>query len=91
MIRYFQATSFEVLTREVWHLAPNWHGSQHRPIMHFVCGGVAGVFSSIISFPFDVVRTRLVAQGEPKVSKVVGWHLHSSQILSLKLQILKIG
>lgn len=62
-----QATCFEVLTREIWQLVPELRGSQHRPLVHFFCGGAAGVFASFISFPFDIVRTRLVAQGEPKV------------------------
>lgn len=62
-----QSTCFEVLTREVWHVAPEWRGSHHRPIVHFICGGAAGVFASVVSFPFDVIRTRLVAQGKDKV------------------------
>lgn len=62
-----QATCFEILTREVWYMVPELRGSQHRPTVHFVCGGAAGVFASVISFPFDIVRTRLVAQGEHKV------------------------
>lgn len=35
---------------------------------HFVCGGIAGCLSSTVAQPLDVLRTRLVAQGEPKVS-----------------------
>lgn len=62
-----QATCFEVLTREVWFIAPEWRASQYRPIVHFVCGGAAGIFASVVSFPFDTIRTRLVAQGEPKI------------------------
>ncbi|KAK3930655.1 Mitochondrial thiamine pyrophosphate carrier, partial [Frankliniella fusca] len=63
----FKATCFEVLTREIWMFIPELRGSQQRPLVHFVCGGAAGVFASVVSFPFDIVRTRLVAQGEPKV------------------------
>ncbi|XP_034240121.1 mitochondrial thiamine pyrophosphate carrier-like [Thrips palmi] len=62
-----QATCFEVLTREVWNIAPEWRSSHQRPIVHFVCGGAAGIFAAVVSFPFDVVRTRLVAQGKLKV------------------------
>ena len=36
-------------------------------VSHFVCGGVAGCLSSTVAQPLDVIRTRLVAQGEPKV------------------------
>lgn len=48
-------------------MAPEWRGSQYRPAVHFFCGGAAGIFASVVSFPFDTVRTRLVAQGENKV------------------------
>ena len=37
------------------------------PATHFLCGGIAGCAASIASLPLDVLRTRLVAQGEPKV------------------------
>lgn len=30
--------------------------------MHFIAGAGAGSFATIVSFPFDTVRTRLVAQ-----------------------------
>ena len=36
-------------------------------VSHFVCGGIAGCLSSTVAQPLDVIRTRLVAQGEPKV------------------------
>lgn len=34
---------------------------------NFFCGSVATGVATLVSFPFDVVRTRFVAQGEPKV------------------------
>lgn len=34
---------------------------------NFCCGAVAGCAATTLSYPFDVVRTRLVGQGEPKV------------------------
>jgi solute carrier family 25 thiamine pyrophosphate transporter 19 len=37
------------------------------PANHFVCGGLAAGFAVLSSQPIDVVRTRLVAQGEPRV------------------------
>lgn len=35
---------------------------------HFGGGAASGVFAVLISFPFDVIRTRLVAQGETRVN-----------------------
>lgn len=75
---FAQATCFEVLTREVWNVAPEWRGTQHRPIVHFICGGAAGIFASVVSFPFDVVRTRLVAQGSSKVFNLIIVVVHIS-------------
>uniref|UniRef100_A0A023F057 Mitochondrial thiamine pyrophosphate carrier n=2 Tax=Triatoma infestans TaxID=30076 RepID=A0A023F057_TRIIF len=38
--------------------------SSHRSLnSHFICGAVAGTLATIASFPFDVTRTRFVAQG----------------------------
>ncbi|XP_077866872.1 mitochondrial thiamine pyrophosphate carrier-like [Saccoglossus kowalevskii] len=42
------------------------HG-HYKPIYHFICGGISGCLASVAAQPFDVVRTRLVAQGEPKI------------------------
>ena len=36
-------------------------------VMNTCCGGVAGVSATFACHPFDVLRTRLVGQGEPKV------------------------
>lgn len=46
----------------------------YTPFLNFTCGAVAGCAATLASFPFDVVRTRLVAQGEsqkvyPSVSR----------------------
>ena len=35
-------------------------------VTNFLTGGAAGIAGTMVSYPFDVVRTRLVAQGEPK-------------------------
>lgn len=63
----FQFVSFEVLTEQTWYLLPRFQEDVYRPMVHFVCGGIAGSLATVFSFPSDVVRTRLVAQGEPKV------------------------
>ncbi|XP_069692155.1 mitochondrial thiamine pyrophosphate carrier-like isoform X2 [Periplaneta americana] len=64
-----QFVSFEMLTKQSWLLFPHLREDSYRPMVHFVCGGVAGSFATLFSFPPDVVRTRLIAQGEPKVYK----------------------
>ncbi|GLH16353.1 Uncharacterized protein GBIM_20646 [Gryllus bimaculatus] len=56
-----QFSSFEVIAR-------NTPGqTRHDPYVQFACGAMAGFIATIFSFPFDVIRTRFVAQGEPKV------------------------
>lgn len=39
----------------------------YRGVTDFVCGAVAGCCAMTTAMPLDVIRTRLVAQGEPKV------------------------
>jgi solute carrier family 25 thiamine pyrophosphate transporter 19 len=56
-----------MLTQQAWYLLPHFQQDVYRPMVHFVCGGVAGTLATVLSFPSDVVRTRIVAQGEPKV------------------------
>lgn len=33
----------------------------------FFCGAIAGCTAMTCAMPFDVIRTRLIAQGKPKV------------------------
>ncbi|XP_063920061.1 mitochondrial thiamine pyrophosphate carrier-like isoform X1 [Zophobas morio] len=56
-----QFWSFEVLTEKAatFDLSPSFY-----PVINFTCGAVAGCTATAASFPFDVVRTRLVAQSE---------------------------
>jgi solute carrier family 25 thiamine pyrophosphate transporter 19 len=62
-----QFASFEILTQQTWYLLPHFREDVYRPAVHFVCGGIAGTLATVFSFPSDVVRTRFVAQGYPKV------------------------
>lgn len=39
----------------------------YRKTGDFVCGSLAGCAAMTCAMPLDVIRTRLVAQGEPKV------------------------
>lgn len=34
----------------------------HSDMRHFICGGIAGAIGNTVSTPFDVVRTRIIAQ-----------------------------
>ncbi|KAF2881021.1 hypothetical protein ILUMI_25169 [Ignelater luminosus] len=56
-----QFWTFEVLTKQA-HLT-NLNVS-FKPLVNFSCGAIAGCSATVASFPFDVVRTRLVAQSE---------------------------
>lgn len=62
-----QFSSFEVLTQQVWSWLPVYLTVSLRPVNHFVCGGVAGCLATLSAQPFDVIRTRFIAQGQPKV------------------------
>lgn len=64
-----QFSSFELLTKIVWQQLPPYVTVDFRPITHFTCGGLAGCCATLASQPFDVIRTRFVAQGEPKAYK----------------------
>ncbi|CAG0919223.1 unnamed protein product, partial [Notodromas monacha] len=69
-----QFTSFELFTKIAWLLdAPGsgHSGHHHGHILHFFCGVCAGVTATTLTFPLDLIRTCLVAQGEPKVHKSV--------------------
>lgn len=62
-----QFSSFEFLTK-LSHRAGTWTTDPtFKPVTHFIVGGLAGVTGTLVSYPFDVVRTRLVAQGVTKV------------------------
>ena len=38
---------------------------QSRALLHLLCGSLGGCAGTLLSFPFDVLRTRLVAQSRP--------------------------
>uniref|UniRef100_A0A023FGX9 Putative mitochondrial solute carrier protein n=1 Tax=Amblyomma cajennense TaxID=34607 RepID=A0A023FGX9_AMBCJ len=62
-----QFSSWEYLTRQFeTGLGPErWQQWQNS--VHFTCGFASGCLSTAVAHPFDVIRTRLVAQMEPKV------------------------
>ncbi|KAL8587470.1 hypothetical protein ACOMHN_062203 [Nucella lapillus] len=63
-----QFSSFEIFTKTAWYFLPEeLTTSRWRPVTHTVCGSLSGCVTVFIVHPMDVLRTRLVAQGEPKV------------------------
>lgn len=62
-----QFTVFEVLTQQVSNELPDTLTSDLKPVTHFVCGSLAGCAATLAAQPFDVIRTRFVAQGRHKV------------------------
>lgn len=53
---------------------------QTKPLVNFVCGSMAGFTGTMLSHPFDVVRTRMVSQSEPKT------YLNTRQAIILMAQ-----
>lgn len=40
---------------------------ERAPLLSFVSGAFAGAAATVASYPFDLLRTTLAAQGEPRV------------------------
>lgn len=60
-----QFTGFDLLsqlTHPIFSVSPFL-----QPLQHFICGSLAGVLATLLSYPFDVVRTRYIIQGNPPV------------------------
>lgn len=60
-----QFLSFEELTELLYKI--NLYET-HEFSAHFICGGLSAGTATLAVHPVDVLRTRLAAQGEPKVS-----------------------
>jgi solute carrier family 25 thiamine pyrophosphate transporter 19 len=59
---------FEFLTHKTAKLWPKSIETENSKLAtHFLCGGVAATFTMVTNQPIDVVRTRLAAQGEPRI------------------------
>ncbi|XP_060559610.1 mitochondrial thiamine pyrophosphate carrier-like [Ruditapes philippinarum] len=61
-----QFSVFEYTTKVAWEILPEKYGKEYRPLTHLICGGISACFSTMTVQPVDVLRTRFVAQGEPK-------------------------
>jgi solute carrier family 25 (mitochondrial thiamine pyrophosphate transporter), member 19 len=57
--------------------------NEHSNMRHFMCGGIAGAIGNTVSTPFDVVRTRIIAQdhgrGYTSMTEVCPVGLRASQ------------
>ena len=62
-----QFSSFELYTQIVNNsqLMKNT-GHKHQPLVHLLCGSMSGVSATLVIHPLDVIRTRIIAQSEPK-------------------------
>jgi len=59
--------AFEVLTKFTYQKRLLWTNggeSKYKPLEHFICGSLGGCVGTLTSLPFDVIRTRMVAQPE---------------------------
>jgi len=50
-----------------------------KPLVHGLCGSIASCFATVVCQPLDILRTRLVAQGEPRV------HPHTLQFSNISI------
>ncbi|RZF39580.1 hypothetical protein LSTR_LSTR001101 [Laodelphax striatellus] len=63
---FVQFQTYEVLKQE---LASDRNKKEHKNHVNFLCGATSGCAATLFSFPFDIIRTRLVAQGNSKAYK----------------------
>uniref|UniRef100_A0AC34QE50 Mitochondrial thiamine pyrophosphate carrier n=1 Tax=Panagrolaimus sp. JU765 TaxID=591449 RepID=A0AC34QE50_9BILA len=59
-----QFSSFEIISKD---LAKFEYFRHNKKVLDFFAGAIAGCTAMTAAMPLDVIRTRLVAQGEPKV------------------------
>ncbi|NXD62340.1 TPC protein, partial [Eolophus roseicapillus] len=59
-----QFAAFESMT-QLAHNVTSY--SAHDSLVHFTCGGLAACTATVAVQPLDTLRTRLAAQGEPKI------------------------
>lgn len=60
-------TAVQFVTLQQLKLMSKSIGYQNHPLESFVTGALAGTAATIASYPFDLLRTTLAAQGEPRV------------------------
>ncbi|KAM5352158.1 hypothetical protein ACJ41O_004881 [Fusarium nematophilum] len=55
----FQFSSYNFYKRNIFEKSP---GADLSPLSRLICGGVAGITSVVLTYPLDIVRTRLSIQ-----------------------------
>jgi len=72
--------AFETSSRIIYESGNKWsHSNKLKPVAHFISGSIGGCAGTLISFPFDVIRTRVVAQ--PESNKIYKSTLHAARNL----------
>ncbi|GAB1600035.1 mitochondrial thiamine pyrophosphate carrier-like [Argonauta hians] len=66
-----QFTSYEYFSKTSNQFLPSEFSTKYKPLVSLVCGSMAGAASTIVVQPLDLLRTRFVAQGEPKIYKSI--------------------
>ena len=66
-----QMYSFEKLTKQIAERFPiTSSSSTGKTVTHFIVGSLAASVAVVSCQPMDVLRTRFVGQGEPKVNRI---------------------
>lgn len=65
MFLVFQFGVYDSLVRQG---VSNPHLAENKAMVEFFSGFAAGCMATLVSFPFDIVRTRLITQGNRKVT-----------------------
>ncbi|TPX37082.1 hypothetical protein SmJEL517_g01096 [Synchytrium microbalum] len=67
-----QFSTYAELERQVNHLDWRLGGDViPLPVRTFICGALAGSLATIVTYPFDLLRTRFAVQGEQKLYRSV--------------------
>lgn len=67
---YVPYAAVQFVTLQQFNMAARRHNLQETraaPLVSYASGAVAGMAATCVSYPFDLLRTTLAAQGEPRV------------------------
>ncbi|WAQ95647.1 TPC-like protein [Mya arenaria] len=72
-------TCFEYITKILWYGLPESFQTRYKPLAHALGGSLSSTLATVVIQPVDIIRTRIIAQGEPKVYRSM-YHAASSII-----------